>query len=269
MSDPSNQEKEAIDRERFEILGQVEDILEVPVLVLGFVWLVLLVIDLIWGLTPLLETFFYIIWGIFIIDFLLRFILAPYKFQYLRSNWLTAISLMIPALRVFHALRFIRLIRMARAARSLNLVRVVGTINRSMRALRGSFSRRGFGYVTLLTLLVMFAGSAGMFAFERGVEGFENFSDALWWTAMIMTTLGSGEWPRTPEGRMLGFLLALYGFAVFGYVTATLASFFIGREAEADESELAGSRQIEALKEEIKALREELREASSKNRRDE
>jgi len=26
--------------------------------------------------------------------------------------------------------------------------------------------------------------------------------------------------------------LALYAFAVFGYVTATLASFFIGRDAE-------------------------------------
>ncbi len=44
--------------------------------------------------------------------------------------------------------------------------------------------------------------------------------------------MGSDYWPRTPEGRILCLLLALYAFAVFGYVTATLASYFIGRDAE-------------------------------------
>ncbi len=40
---------------------------------------------------------------------------------------------------------------------------------------------------------------------------------------MIMTTMGS--WPQTPEGRVLCLLLAVYAFAVFGYVTAMLAAF--------------------------------------------
>ena len=34
--------------------------------------------------------------------------------------------------------------------------------------------------------------------------------------------------PTTPEGRGLAFLITLFGFAIFGYVTATLATFFIG-----------------------------------------
>jgi voltage-gated potassium channel len=34
---------------------------------------------------------------------------------------------------------------------------------------------------------------------------------------MIMTTLGSEYWPRSPEGACSAWLLALYAFAVFGY----------------------------------------------------
>jgi voltage-gated potassium channel len=54
-------------------------------------------------------------------------------------------------------------------------------------------------------------------------------------------------------------LLALYAFAVFGYVTATLASFFIGRDAEDERGELAGQKSINELRAEIAALREEIR----------
>ena len=48
---------------------------------------------------------------------------------------------------------------------------------------------------------------------------------------MTMTTMGSDYFPRTLEGRVLGWLLALYAFTVFGYITATIASLFIARDA--------------------------------------
>jgi voltage-gated potassium channel len=254
--------KDALDRERSEFLHQVEQVLELPVLILGFVWLILLVIELIWGFTPMLEAVFYFIWGTFIFDFLLRLWLAPRKIEFVRGNWLTAVSLMIPALRVIQVFRVVRVLRMARTVRSLNLVRLVGTWNRGMRALRNSMGRKGFGYVVLLTILVVLLGSAGMYSFEQGSVGFESYGDALWWTAMVILTMGSGAWPISPEGRILGFLLALYAFAVFGYVTATLASVFIGLEAGAEESDLASSRKVEALREEIRLLREEIRRAN-------
>jgi voltage-gated potassium channel len=55
--------------------------------------------------------------------------------------------------------------------------------------------------------------------------------------------------------------LAIYAFAVFGYVTATLASFFINRDAQGEDAELAGAQSLEALRMEIAALRAELRAA--------
>jgi voltage-gated potassium channel len=41
-------------------------------------------------------------------------------------------------------------------------------------------------------------------------------------------------------------------------VTATLATFFIGRDAENHEAELAGARSIEELRAEITALRRDI-----------
>jgi len=82
---------------------------------------------------------------------------------------------------------------------------------------------------------------------------------------MIMTTMGSQYWPETAEGRVLCFFLALYAFGVFGYVTAALATFFVGRDAENDEAELAGGKQMAALRDEVIALRDEIRAFSRRS----
>ncbi len=151
-------------------------------------------------------------------------------------------------------------IRLARAGRSLHLIRVVSSLNRGMRALGASLSRRGFGYVITLTVLVTFGGAAGMYAFESGhSEGLNSYGEALWWTAMVMTTMGSQYWPLTIEGRILCVFLALYAFGIFGYVTAALATFFVGRDAGDDGAELAGAKHLVALRNEMAGLREEIR----------
>lgn len=261
MNNQSTAEKQALNQERYEILQQLEDWLDMPLLVLGFAWLVLFVIELIWGLSPLLEVLGWVIWLIFILNFTVEFILAPRKIAYLKSNWLTAISLLVPALRVFRSARLLRLLRTARATRGLKLFRAIARTNRGMRSLGASLGRRGFGYVVALTLIITLVGAAGMYAFESNTpdgRGLNDYGSALWWTAMIMTTLGSEYWPQTPEGRVLCFILALYAFAVFGYLTAVIATFFVGRDAEDDEAEIAGGKSIAALHAEIKALRTEI-----------
>jgi voltage-gated potassium channel len=93
-----------------------------------------------------------------------------------------------------------------------------------------------------------------MRAFEpagRQGVGLHSYGEALWWTAMMMTTMGSQYWPRSPEGRVLCVLLALYAFAVFGYVTAMVATMLIGHEARRDDAE--GT--LQALRREIAELR--------------
>lgn len=249
-----------LDRERLALLEALEAWLETPMVVLAFAWLALLAAELIWGEGRLFATLGTVIWVVFIVDFGIKLVLAPHKLAYLRRNWLGAISLVIPALRVFRIARVVRLFRLARVGRGLRLVRVVSSVNRGMRALGASLGRRGFGYVVALTALVTFSGAAGMYAFERDAPGgLDGYGEALWWTTMVMTTLGSQYWPQTFEGRVLCIFLALYAFGIFGYVTATLATFFVGRDAESDVAEIAGARELAELRREVVALRHDLR----------
>ncbi len=247
--------------ERLAALAGLESWLERPMQALGFVWLALLVLELTRGLSPTLTTVTTVIWVIFILDFALRLALAPNRWLYLRRNWLAVLSLLVPALRILRFARFGRVLRLAPATRGVRLVRVVGSLNRGMRALGRAMGRRGLGYVVVLTVLVTVGGASGMYALERDLPnggGFPDFTTALWWTAMVMTTMGGEYWPQTGEGRVLCLLLALYAFTVFGYVTASLASFFVGRDAEAEDAEIPGRASIDALRADIAALRESL-----------
>jgi voltage-gated potassium channel len=258
--DPQHQASAPSEDERWNALAELDEWLRTPMLVLSFLWLLLVVVELIWGTFDALETFGTAIWIAFLIEFAVRFALAPEKTAFLSRNWLTIIALAVPAFRLFRAFR---VLRAARAARGLRLVRIVGTANRGMNALRASLSRRGLGYVTGLTVLVALLGAGGMLAFEPASQvegGFDSYPDALWWTGMLLATMGSEFWPKTPEGRVLCFLLALYGFAVFGYITASFASFFVGRDAASDQGEVAGAKEIAALRSEIAALRRDLRQ---------
>jgi voltage-gated potassium channel len=253
-------------RVRHTLLEQLQAWLELPIMVLAFIWLVLFIVEVVWGLNPVLQYAGYVIWIIFILDFALELWLSPHKADYLKQNWLSAVALVAPAfriLRIAKLFRVARLARIGRLARGLRLLRVVSSINRGMRALGATMNRRGFAYIFLLTVIVTFAGAAGMYAFEnnnQGGRGLNSYWSSLWWTAMIMTTMGSEYWPQTAEGRTLCFFLALYSFTVFGYVTATLATFFIGRDAQNPGTELAGQRAVDTLRTEISALRNEIRE---------
>jgi voltage-gated potassium channel len=258
-------EDELVDNERWEILEQVESWLELPVVILGFFWLGLLLVELLWGLTPFLDAMFYLIWIVFLIDFFLRFFLAPKKLRFMKRNWLTALSLPLPALRLFQIFRFVQILRVVRVTRSFRMVQVVSSVNRGMRSLSRTMARRGFGYAMLLTLFVVLIGAAGIHTFERHVPGFDTYGNTLWWAVMVLTTIGPNFEPQTGEGRILAFLLSVYSIAVFSYITASLASFFVGQEADAEESRMVGVKTINELREEIAALRAELRNTNARS----
>ncbi|NJK86493.1 MAG: ion transporter [Bacteroidales bacterium] len=248
-----------IKTERYRLLRETEKVTETPMMILGFVWLGLVIIELINKTTAALETAGVVIWILFILDFIVKFLIAPLKIKYLKKNLLTIVSLVIPAFRL---LRIIRILRVLRFTRGLRLIKVVGSVNRGMKALAQTMNRRAFGYVLILSLIVLFVGAAGMFAFEGGKQGFLTYADSLWWTAMVIISMATGIWPQSPEGKVLGFMIAIYGFAVFGYITATIATFFIGRDAENDRTEFAGFNQVKDIKNEIMLIRKEIEKIS-------
>lgn len=264
------------DQARWQLLHQIESLLDKPMVVLAFVWLGLVILDFTTGLSRPLEIAGYVIWALFVLHFLLGIIIAPRKDRYLRQNWLTLIALVLPAFRALAVVRAFRLLRAVRAVRSLNLLRLVTSLNRGMHAVGNVLGRRGVGYVVALTAIVTVAGAAGMAQFESPAAlreagyaaaettgaGLGNYGEALWWTAMIMTTMGSEYWPKTLEGRILGWLLAMYAFAIFGYITAIIASLFVRQDAAslppAPTSLAMDSSEVGALRAEVAALRAQL-----------
>jgi voltage-gated potassium channel len=240
-------------KRRWRALVRLERWLEPVMIGLGLAWLLLLIFEFTWGERPWLQPVSTGIWTIFILEFALRLTIAPRRAVFLKRNWLTIIALALPALRI---LRFARALRLFRATRGLRLVRLITSMNRGLQSIGRAMQRRGAGYVGLLTVMVTFAGAAGMLAFEgRGAErGFDGYAEALWWTAMLVTTVGSDYWPVTVEGRILSLLLSIYAVGVFGYLAASLASIFIERDAtvrSAGDAQASGARsnaKTEALK---------------------
>ncbi len=64
---------------------------------------------------------------------------------------------------------------------------------------------------------------SGYASAARAGAGLDSYGEAVSWTAMVLTTMGTDYFPKTAEGRLLCWLLAagcwllaLYAFAVFG-----------------------------------------------------
>jgi len=255
------------DRLRSRLLNRLERQLELPMALLGIVWLGLFIAEVVVGLDPLLSGLSTAIWVIFIADFALRLVIAPHRWAYVRHNWLTAIALIVPALRIARLAAVMQSLRAARAARGIRLVRAVASLNRGFGALGSTMRRAGVWYVIALVLLVCFGGAAGMYALEphgSNGQGFSGYGDALWWTAMIITTLGSAYWPRTTEGRILAVLISLIAIGVFGYITAALASLLVGRVSAAGNGDVAAGADMRAVRRDIAELRREIRELTGR-----
>lgn len=158
--------RRAVTEERWQLLRHIDAALRIPMAVLAFAWLVLLVIEFTYGLGPRLQLLTYAIWALFVLDFLLELVIAPGRVEYLRGHWLTAVSLVLPALRALRVFRAFALLRAARFARSTSLLRLLTSLNRGMRVLGQTLGRRGLPFVLALTVVVTLVGAAGMAFFE-------------------------------------------------------------------------------------------------------
>lgn len=238
--------------ERWTALAELDEWLRIPMLVLSAGWAVIVGLELTLGESRLLSTLGTAIWVAFGLEFVLRLWVAPDKPEFLKKNWLTVLALAAPALRLLRVLSIFR--GGLSGLRAFRLVRLVGAANRSMKGFQKTRRRRRVGYVTVLTLSVTLLGAAGMWNLEPSTDvegGFTSDWDALWGTAMLLTTIGSQYWPITHEARILAVLLSIYGLGVLGYITATLASFFVGRDRDIDETILV---KLAAIEKRLKAM---------------
>jgi voltage-gated potassium channel len=219
--------------ERSELLGHLQELVEPAMVGLGLAFLVLLAVDFAGAAeTPAqrlwLDRALTAIWVAFVLDFAVRLVVAPAKGAFLRANWLAAASLALPFLRP------LRVLRALRAARSLSLVRLLGGANRGMRVLQRVARGRQLAYVAGLTVMAALLGAVGVLYFDRDADGapIRTFGDALWWSSALVTTINNEAYAVSPEARFIALLLRIFAVSVFGLITAAIASYFVGRQAE-------------------------------------
>ncbi|MGC5007110.1 potassium channel family protein [Streptomyces sp. NBC_00353] len=99
-----------------------------------------------------------------------------------------------------------------------------------------TFHARAALSVSSATAAVLLAGAALVVPAEEGAPGanITSFPKAVWWSIETATTVGYGDlYPVTVWGRVIASVMMLAGITTFGMVTASIATWFVGR-AERD-----------------------------------
>jgi len=182
----------------------------------------------------------WVVWGTFLVDYLLRLTLAEHRWAFVRRNWFDLVILTLPMLRPLRALRSLAALRLVgRGSTRFARGRIVAAITTAVAAV---------GAVAALAMLDAERDNAG-----ANIHG---YGDAAWWAISTITTVGYGDrYPTTTEGRLIAAGLMLSGIALLGVITASLASWFVEHVTEVTQAEHQTEARLDALTDEIRALR--------------
>ena len=172
---------------------------------------------------------------IFIIDYILRWITADYKFekkgivsfvQYPFSFMaiidlvsilpsITVINNGLKVLRVLRMIRALRVFRVFKAMRYSKSFEIIGNVLRSSKDSLIAVCALASGYIVISALIV----------FNVEPDSFENFFDAVYWATVSLTTVGYGDiYPVSDVGRVITMISSVFGIAIValpaGIITA-------------------------------------------------
>lgn len=151
-----------------------------------------------------------LIWVAFLVDYVVRLVLAEDKRLFVRRNVIDLLSVLIPVARPF---------------------RLIGDLFRipSLRGGSGSHLRRRIVIVAgTFVLMFIYTISLAVYQVERYAPGsnIRSFGDSLWWACVTMATVGYGDYyPVTVPGRLLAVVLMMGGIAIVGTASATIVSY--------------------------------------------
>ena len=186
------------------------------------------------------------IWGLFVLDYVVRFSLAPNRWHWFIRHLIDFAIVTLPFVRPLRLLRLLVLIEV--------LQKAVGD----------AFRGRIVVYTVSGVVLLIYTASLAVFDKERYQHGatINSFGKAIWWSITTVTTVGYGDvYPVTDAGRIIAVLLMIGGISLVGVVTASLASWIIESVAEEETAtQAATAAHIEELRSEIRELGQQLRD---------
>ena len=158
----------------------------------------------------------WLLWAVFVAEFLLRLWVAPSRARFLRRNWWQVVFLALPMLR------FVRLVLLLRAARA---GRVVSSALRSSRSAGRVLSSR-LAWVAAVSAILILSASQLLYAF--GVH--DSYGDALH-AAALATIIGEPFGREAGLAKVLDVVLGIWSVGVFAALAGTLGAYFLeGRQ---------------------------------------
>ncbi len=248
---------------REELREKLDRYLDLPLALASVVVVLLIIVQLSGEVSGSwqrrLEVLSWGLWSLFLLEFLIKFALAPVKRRYVREHWLDVLVVLLPFLR------FLRVARVLRATRTLPVLRLLIFGGRGSESTLALLKRRRLGQLAIISVMVILLGAAVGFLLEEDAPGsqIKTFGDALWWSATIVTTVASELYPVTVGGRILAFLLMIYAIGIFSYFIGAIASVLVESDARrAKETE--GKESLDLSRRELEALRSILERAEKR-----
>lgn len=163
-------------------------------------------------------------WGVWFFLFLETMTLvslAHNKWQYLTSNWINIVILIIFfPLFWFHTtslifLRFVRLFILFRF------------FVPSFKVMKEALMFNGIGLTLLFALMLAILSGILMSQIDPAIT---NIGDGIWWAWETITTVGYGdEAPSSTHGRVLAVIVMILGAVLFSIITANLSAYFVSK----------------------------------------
>ncbi len=226
---------------------QWERATNVPLTVLAVAFLIVYawrVLDSAPQLGTLLSRVDIAIWVVFAVDFAVRFWLSTDRLRFVRQNPLDLIIVLLPPARPLRLLRAVFL--------------VLGAVDRRTRThTRARLSI----FVAASSILVLLLCSLALYDTEHEAPGANvtSFADALWWSAVSVTTVGYGDfYPVTTEGRLVALVLMTFGIGLVSFAIGTTTSWIADKLNTVESTTEQSEREIETLIGEIRSLRAEV-----------
>lgn len=177
----------------------------------------------------------YISAGIFVIDYVLRFITADYKLGAMRKKAfivypftpMAIIDLLaiLPSFSIvasgFRILKIFRLMRTFRVFRVFKFVRY----SKSIAIISNVMKKQKEPLIAVCVLAAAYIVICALIIFNVEPDTFENFFAAVYWATISLTTMGYGDiYPVSTIGRIVTMLSSFVGIAIValpaGIITA-------------------------------------------------
>jgi len=173
----------------------------------------------------------WVIWAIFLIEFVFILVVAPRKAAALRAHWLDATIVVLTAPAFGSFLSSLRLVRLARLLRLLRLGAILTRLVQRERPVARGSALRLLGLLTVLVVVV--SGAIESFVNEGEIH---SVWDGIWWAVETVTTVGYGDvFPTSVSGRLVAMLVMLVGIGFLSVLTATIASYFVEHDSTTEE----------------------------------